>query len=116
MKIKLKPKIKLLFICSANIDRSPTAEALFKNSDKYEAKSAGTLDMAINHVNQDLITWADIIFAINERDDKHLTYLKDEYNVAGKKIYDLDIPNIYKRGDPLLINLLKEKIAEFIEI
>ncbi|MBC8039317.1 MAG: protein tyrosine phosphatase, partial [Opitutaceae bacterium] len=35
-------KTKLLFLCSRNQWRSPTAEALFKNHARYDARSAGT--------------------------------------------------------------------------
>lgn len=114
MRARIKPRTKLLFICSMNIDRSPTAEYLFRASDQYEAKSAGIYNFAIKQVDAEMIDWADIIFVMNEKSDKHLTFLKENFNTKGKKIYDLDIPNIYKRDDPELIKLLKEKIDEFI--
>ena len=36
--------LKLLFVCTANIDRGPTAEDIYKNQPGFEAKSAGTED------------------------------------------------------------------------
>src|SRR3989338_5887884 len=93
----IKLKKNLLFICSANIDRSPTAERLFKFSEKYEAKSAGIYDWAMKRIDQDLIDWADMIFVLNEKNDKQLSYLKENLNISGKTIYDLDIPNAFKR-------------------
>lgn len=38
-------KTKLLFLCSANMDRSPAAEALFEGSTEFEAKSAGLSEL-----------------------------------------------------------------------
>lgn len=107
-------KQHLLFICSNNVYRSPTAEDLFGNSEKYKAKSAGTNPMAAVRVAQDLIDWADTIFVMSEKDDGHLTFLKNNFNVKNKKIYDLDIPDIYQRNDPELIKLLKTKLKSYL--
>ncbi|HET7206664.1 MAG TPA: phosphotyrosine protein phosphatase, partial [Terriglobales bacterium] len=40
----------MLFICSGNRDRSPTAEDLFRDSNDYEAKSAGTHPLAVQRI------------------------------------------------------------------
>ena len=65
-------KKHLLFICSSNLDRSPAAEELFKDSDKYESKSAGVGPFAEKKVDQDLVEWADIIFVMDEDNVKNL--------------------------------------------
>jgi len=109
-------KKKLLFICTANLQRSPTAEDLFRDSKKYEAKSAGIHLLAVNTVSQELVDWADIIFVMNERKDRHLTYLADHFKLGGKEIHDLDIPDTFPKDDPNLIKLLKQKLAEYLEM
>lgn len=109
-------KTKLLFICSGNYDRSPTAEMLFRDSDKYEVKSAGILPDAVKHITQKMIDWADIIFVMSEKEDKHYTYLRDRFNLNNKKIHDLDIPNIYTRGDRDLIRLFKTKLSKYLDL
>lgn len=96
------------------MDRSPTAEALFSKSKKYKVKSAGTHPLAINPVSQKMIDWADIVFVMNEREDKHLTYLRNNFNLEKKAVYDLDIPDIYRRGDPKLVKLIKEKLKRLM--
>lgn len=103
-------KKKLLFICSGNLDRSPTAEKLFRNSEIYEAKSAGTHPDAIIKVSQNLIDWADVVFVMSEREDGHLTFLKQNFNIKEKKIFDLDISDVYDRDDPELIKLIADKL------
>jgi len=108
-------KKRLLFICSANHDRSPTAEMLFKDSEKYEVKSAGIFPFAVKQVNQEMIDWADIIFVMNEEEDKHLTFLKENFNLEGKEVDDLDIPDIYKREETKLIELLQNKLASYLK-
>ena len=58
-------KTKLLFLCSANIDRSPCAESLFGGNKEFEAKSAGLSDLAENPATLQLIAWADIIMLLD---------------------------------------------------
>src|SRR3989344_8574334 len=107
-------KKKLLFVCSANVDRSPTAEDIFQASHLYEADSAGTFPVAMKQVTQPLIDSADIIFVMSERADGHLSFLKERFNLSGKEVYDLDIPDKYERDDPALIALLKQRVGAHI--
>jgi predicted protein tyrosine phosphatase len=107
-------KRHLLFICSGNVCRSPTAESLFSNSRFYEAKSAGTNQDAVVRVTQDLIDWADVVFVMSEKEDRHLTLLESNFNLKDKLVCDLDIPDNYDRDDPELIALLRKKIEEFL--
>ena len=107
-------KRHLLFICSGNINRSPTAESLFLNSRRYEAKSGGTDQNAVVRVTQGLIDWADVVFVMSEKEDGHLTFIENNFRVKGKVVCDLDIPDNYDTGDPELIGLLRKKIAEFM--
>jgi predicted protein tyrosine phosphatase len=107
-------KRHLLFICSGNVNRSPTAESLFLNSRFYEAKSGGTDQNAAVRVSQDLIDWADVVFVMSEKEDGHLTFIENNFSLKDKLVCDLDIPDNYDRGDPELIGLLRVKIAEFM--
>jgi predicted protein tyrosine phosphatase len=105
-------KRHLLFICSGNFNRSPTAESLFLDSRFYEAKSAGTDSNAIARITQELINWADLVFVMSEKEDGHLTFMENNFGVKGKVVCDLDIPDDYDRDDPELIGLLRRKIEE----
>ena len=108
-------KTKLLFICSANVVRSRTAEDLFKDLSKYEVKSAGILAESINHLTQIHLDWADLIFVMSEEEDHHLTFLKNNFEIKDKKIEVLGIPNIYPaEGDPALIEVLRKKLVKFL--
>jgi predicted protein tyrosine phosphatase len=84
----MKRKTTLLFICTGNRDRSPTAEDLFRNSNDYEARSAGTSVFAVRRVNQELIDWADKIFVMSELEDRHLTHLEAHFNLKGKAVIE----------------------------
>mgnify|MGYP006387991077 CR=1 FL=1 len=58
---------KLLFICSRNLWRSPTAEDMFVGRQRYEARSAGTEPSARRRVNAALLLWANQIFVMEKR-------------------------------------------------
>jgi predicted protein tyrosine phosphatase len=87
---------------------------LFSNSRFYEAKSAGTNQDAVVRVTQDLIDWADVVFVMSEKEDRHLTLLESNFNLKDKLVCDLDVPDNYDRDDPELIALLRKKIEEFL--
>jgi len=107
---------KLFFICTSNIKRSVTAERLFSYCPDMKTKSAGTHVSAHNPVTQELIDWADIIFVMSEKDEGHITYLKDNFNIDGKSIYDLEITDVYHIGQKELKKILIEKVVKYIDL
>lgn len=54
----------ILFICSQNKLRSPTAEQVFSTWPHIEVSSAGTNNDAETPLSNELIEWADIIFVM----------------------------------------------------
>ncbi|MGA2791633.1 MAG: phosphotyrosine protein phosphatase [Candidatus Bathyarchaeia archaeon] len=107
-------KRNVLFICTANLQRSPTAESLFQNwGGSLETKSAG-----INPVSggtlltQELVDWADLILAMEA---VHAYYVTAHFKCDSSKIRVLGIRDQYYRDDPELIQELKEKIAPIID-
>jgi len=110
-------KKKLLFICTENIQRSPTAEELVNTSrefSNYVARSAGISITAENQVTKELIAWADIILVFNEKYDKHKTFILKKFHNIKKSIIDLDITDTYTKNDPTLINILKKKLKKYL--
>ena len=106
---------KLLFVCSENRLRSPTAEAVFSKYDGIEAIGAGTNNDAETPVSGDLIEWADIILVMekthrNKISKKYKELLKD------KRLVVLEIPDNFECMQPELIQLLKTKVARVIRI
>ncbi len=111
----MKNKEHLLFVCTANLNRSPTAKSLFKNNKKYEAKSAGIHPLSENPITKQAIKWADIIFVMDEKNDKHKTFLLREFpEAAEKKIIILGVPDIYTKNNPQLIKILKKKLRKLL--
>lgn len=56
----------ILFVCSQNKLRSPTAEQVFAAVRDIEVMSAGTNNDAENPLSTELVEWADIIFAMEK--------------------------------------------------
>jgi len=57
-------KRKILFVCGQNVDRSPTAEDLFKKAENLEVKSAGVSYGATVPLTRELVKWADEIYVM----------------------------------------------------
>ncbi len=108
-------KIKILFICSKNKWRSLTAEKIFHGFNGYDVRSAGTEANARIKVTDGHIGWADIIFVMEK---KHSRRIRDRFGdmLYDKKIICLDIPDDYGFMDEELIELLKCRLSEYIEI
>ena len=106
---------KLLFICSQNQWRSPTAERIFDGVPGYSAKSAGTENGARIKVTEGLIGWADVIFVMERR---HAERLRSKFpeSIARKKIVCLDVPDHLTYMHPELIELLKDRLSEHVEL
>ncbi len=105
-------KKKILFACSSNLDRSPAAVSLFKNSLVYEAKSCGILPHAETCVSEELIRWADTIFCMEEIHKAHL--LRNFKEARMKEIRVLSVDSTFLRNDPKLKEVLKEKLKGFL--
>ncbi|OCX51205.1 protein tyrosine phosphatase [Mucilaginibacter sp. PPCGB 2223] len=103
----------LLFICSKNQWRSPTAELLFKNRPVHNARSAGTSDKARIKVSQKLIEWADVIFVMER---KHRDLIKQRFTSTGKELIVLNIEDNYPFNDPELVEILQGLLVDYLEV
>lgn len=105
----------LLFICSQNQWRSPTAEALFDDHPHYVARSAGTEVGARVRITAGLLGWADTVFVMERR---HADRLREKFGAAlhGKPLIMLRIPDTYWLGDARLVALLRAKLAPHLPL
>ena len=103
----------VLFVCSQNRLRSPTAEQVFADWPGIETSSAGTNNDAENPLSHELVEWADIIFVMERA---HRAKLQSRYRAAlnGTRIVCLDIPDDYQFMDPRLVELLKAKVPRHL--
>ncbi len=103
----------ILFICSRNRLRSPTAEEIFREHPGIDVDSAGLADDAEVPLSSDQIEWADLIVVV---ENIHRTRLKRRFNsfLAGKKVVVLRIPDKFPFMDGELIRLLRSKCAPYL--
>ncbi len=107
------PAKKILFVCSRNKLRSPTAEQVFSRHEGIEVLSAGTSHDADTPVTADLVEWADIIFVM-EKVHRQKIETKFRRNLKKARIVCLDIPDDYGFMDPALVRLLDRKVSKFL--
>jgi predicted protein tyrosine phosphatase len=101
---------RILFVCTANIDRSRTAADLYASDARYEVRSAGVAPYAAQPVTRDLLLWADRVFVLNESEDQHRTIIQFRFPDVDRPIIDLDIEDRWRRGHPELISLLQRRL------
>jgi predicted protein tyrosine phosphatase len=102
--------LKLLFVCSQNRLRSPTAEHHFSLLEGIETVSAGTNRSAEVPLSAELVEWADIIFCMERL---HTDRLRQRFGrqIGSRRVICLDIPDRYEYMDPGLIDVLERKVS-----
>ena len=107
--------LRVMFICSMNAMRSPTAEVVFSQISGIEATSAGTEKHADMPVSAELIEWAEIILVMETR---HKKRLQEMFGVLlkQKKVVVLGIPDLYGYMNPELVQVLKAKVPKHLRL
>lgn len=107
--------MNILFLCTANIQRSKTAEELFRAANNnHQYKSAGLSTKYVLKANSTLCTeemlkWADRIYVFEQQ---HIDRIQSHTGEAFlPKIINLNIPDDYQYFQRELVLLLLEKIS-----
>jgi len=105
--------LNVLFVCSRNQWRSPTAERMFKGHPVIIARSAGTSLSARHRISHVDIDWADVILVM---ENKHRERIVADYAqlIEHTPIHVLDIPDEYKYMDPELIEILEQTVEPML--
>ena len=105
---------RLLFICSRNHWRSPTAEAVYQNDPRVQVASAGVSPKAQRRVTEKLLRWADLVLVM---ESSHRRRLHEQFpGLAPElRIEVLDIPDDYELMDPELIELIRASVEPLLE-
>jgi len=104
----------ILFICSQNKLRSPTAETVFLDNPNINVLSAGLNNNAVEVVSVDLVEWADVIFVM-EKTHKNKLLKKFKKHIKDQRLICLNIPDNYEYMDPELVEIFKTRIPRFLE-
>ncbi len=101
--------LNLLFLCSRNRLRSPTAEQVFGDWPGVATASAGLSADADAPLSTELVEWADLIFVMEAQHRRRLS-TRFGPSLRDKRVICLDIPDDYDYMDPALIRRLHERV------
>ena len=110
-------RLDYLFVCYANMDRSPTAEAVCtriaeENDLDIVASSAGISNGANRPVTKHMADLADKIFVM----EPHMVAeMVKGYGQNPAKIVCWDILDVYSQNDPVLVQRLEAKMYEHLD-
>jgi predicted protein tyrosine phosphatase len=105
--------VNVLFICSRNQWRSPTAEKIFQKEAGHRFRSAGTSESARIKVSAKLLEWADLVLVMEK---KHKQMLLSRFGglARDKDIQVLDIPDEYQYMDEELVEILEVSVTPYL--
>jgi predicted protein tyrosine phosphatase len=112
MKQSRYKRVRILFVCTGNRDRSPTAQELVKDVG-IEARSAGISETAPVQLSQSLINWADKVIVMEPRHQEAVLKIAPK---ARKKVACLNIPDEFCFNQPELQTLLWKRLRPHLNI
>lgn len=103
-------RLHVLFVCSRNQWRSPTAERVWHDAPQLAVRSAGTSPRARHTVSARDLDWADVILVMETR---HRDRLRERFGDAARRadIRVLHIEDDYAFMDPELVDRLTDGVA-----
>ena len=106
-------RLRVLFVCSRNQWRSPTAEAIYRNDPRLDVSSAGVSASARRRLTEKMLRAADVVFVMERRHAQRLhqdfpDWARDSY------IEVLDIPDDFTFMDPALVSLIQSRVEAFL--
>ena len=105
--------MKVLFVCTANRLRSPTAEAVFADRPGLEVRSAGLDARAVRPLTAELVAWADRLIVMEK---SHREAIRKRYRTAlgSRRVIVIGIPDEFEYMQEELVALLKERVPPFL--
>ena len=104
--------MNVLFVCSRNQWRSPTAEEIFKKEEGLSVRSAGTSSKARIRITEKMILWASLIFVM-EKKHKQILLTRFPYLRNEKQLIVLNIPDEYQFMEENLVEILKTSVSPY---
>ena len=105
--------MNVLFLCSRNRLRSPTAERVFADWPGVETASAGLSPDAETRVTPDLLDWADLVVVMESVHRRRLAGAFPRH-LHGKRVVCLDIRDDYDFMAPALVDLLMARMPRHL--
>jgi predicted protein tyrosine phosphatase len=104
---------RVLFVCTQNRLRSPTAEHVFASWPDIATDSAGLGNDADVPLSPEQIAWADVIFVM-EKVHRNRLGQRFRRHLNGKRVICLDIPDDYEYMQAELVRLLEAKVGPYL--
>lgn len=101
-------RLRVLFVCAMNKQRSVTAERLYRKDARLEVRSAGVRADAKRRVGAKDLRWADVVFVMETEHKAWILTRFEELELP--RIEVLDIPDQYECMDPDLQDLLRHTL------
>ncbi len=109
----VRPKKRVLFVCTRNQVRSLTAEQIYRGRPDLEVRSAGVSEYARVPLTPELIKWADEVFVFSKRQRKIIEgRYRDSF--AGKLVVCLRLADRFEYKSPKLIVRLTGKLGRYL--
>ena len=102
---KMNRRLRVLFVCAMNKQRSATAERIYQNDSRLEVRSAGVRSDANRRVSEADLRWADVVFAMEREHKSWLLTRFQEFELPSIEV--LDIPDEYEFMNPHLQEMLR---------
>ncbi len=103
--VVIQSRLKVLFVCAMNKQRSATAERIYRNDPRVEVRSAGVRSDANRRVSEADLRWADIVFAMEQEHKLWITMRFEGLQLP--RIDVLEIPDDFEFMDPELQEALR---------
>lgn len=106
--------LRVVFVCTQNKLRSPTAEAVFSRHPGWQVASAGTEQGAETPLTRDLLEWADVAVCMQKQ---HRDWIRSRLRgvMPDDRLLVLGIPDDYGFMQPELVELLTRKVPGRLE-
>jgi predicted protein tyrosine phosphatase len=105
----------VLFVCSRNQLRSPTAEQVFSSWPGIEVASAGLDANCKEPVTPELLAWAEVIFVM-ERHHRNKLLKHFRASIKNQKIIVLGITDDYEYMDERLVRLFEALVPRHLGV
>ncbi len=105
--------MRLLFVCTGNVSRSPAAEAVVRElaPGAHQTRSAGISPFCPRPVTGADLEWAEVV-AVMEPDLE--VFIARLWPGLARKVCVLHIEDRYHRHDPALRALLESRLSELL--
>lgn len=109
----MNQKPRLLFVCSRNQWRSPTAERIYRTDPRLAVRSAGLSPRSRHQISTDDLAWADLILVMEQSHKGRLQAMfRDFMPLPPTEV--LDIADDYELMDPELIELITSRMQDIL--